>query len=266
LAGLLAALLCFIGLNALLIISKPVKGDRALAFTSLTSSPYLFMEETPAPPAPQELKLSTVSNHLPEAMARVPKSKYKMPVHPPVTVRTLTAPANGNAFMYVNFKQPVIAVAPQLKQYQKDQVKQALDASKKLLEDVQWKAAEKALADVFTQAEKDVLKSQYLKEVEKFDWKKWETRLDLAYNQVDWDRVNSQLGNAMTRIRLDSLQKVYTVTAVQLDKVQKQLSALDMKGIPDTEITIEKVEAKKQQVNRLLNRITAVKAKKIIHL
>jgi hypothetical protein len=67
-------------------------------------------------------------------------------------------------------------------------------------------------------------------------------------------------------IRLDSLQKVYSIASDKLDKVQQQLTENDLAGIPDTDITLKEVEIKKQQLQKLSIHLKAIRNKKIVHL
>ena len=166
-------------------------------------------------------------------------------------------------FVNVNYE-PVEAQT--LKNYQEEQVKQVIETSKKILENAQWKSVEKNIADVLTQKVKDQLHTEYQKELDKFDWKKWEDKLRLAYNNVDWEKINDQLGKAVDRIRLDSLQIVYNNAAAGLALVQQQLSENNLNGIPDTDITLKEVEQKKLEILKTLNNLKALRTKKIIHL
>jgi hypothetical protein len=61
---------------------------------------------------------------------------------------------------------------------------------------------------------------------------KWEDKLRLAYDKLDWDKINNELNVAVNLIRLDSLQKVYSVVAGNLDQVQQQLSTNELKSHP----------------------------------
>ena len=110
------------------------------------------------------------------------------------------------------------------------------------------------------------MKSTYQKELEKLDWNKWEDKLRLAYDKVDWDKINDQLGSAMNQIGLDSLQKVYNEASGKLYFVQQELYKNNLKGIPDTDITLKEIEQKKVEVKKALNSLRALRNKKIIHL
>lgn len=158
------------------------------------------------------------------------------------------------------------AVTPELKEYQEEQVKKAIEDSRKVLENAQWKILESNIADVFTEKEKEELKSAYRDEISKFDWGKWENRLKLAYENVDWDKVNYQLTNAVNQIRIDSLQKVYTNVIVKLNDVKKELALKKMDGIPDSDITLNEVERKKNEALKALNELRLIRNKKVVHL
>lgn len=154
----------------------------------------------------------------------------------------------------------------ELKQYQEEQIKQALEASKRVLENDQWKAVENNIAEVFSQKEKEELKASYQRELNTFDWNKWENRLRTVYDNVNWDKVNNQLSIAINQIKIDSLQNVYANVAVKLSEVQKELAIKKLQGIPDTDISLESIIDKKKMVQQILTELKAVKAKKIVHL
>ncbi|MBK8143055.1 MAG: hypothetical protein IPK57_20170 [Chitinophagaceae bacterium] len=125
---------------------------------------------------------------------------------------------------------------------------------------------EKSIADAFPERENQEIKSVYEKELDKFDWNKWENKLKLAYDNIDWDKVNNQLSNAINQIRVDSLQRVYNDVAVKLNAIEKELSLNKVKSIPDTDISLKTVEEKKTKVQQTLNTLKAIRNKKIVHL
>lgn len=105
--------------------------------------------------------------------------------------------------------------------------------------------------------EKEELKASYFKELEKFDWKQWENKLKIAYNNINWDKVNNELNMAINQIRTDSLHRVYNEASVKLDKVQRQLLENQLKGIPDSDISIETIEEKKQIIRQTIDELKA---------
>ena len=125
---------------------------------------------------------------------------------------------------------------------------------------------EKGLADVFTQKEKEELRSDYQKELNNFDWNKWENKLRIAYDNVDWEKVNYQLATAINQVRLDSLQRVYNNVVVKLNDVEKELTLQQLNGIPDSDISLKDIYNRKQQTQKELNKLRGVRTKKIVHL
>jgi beta-lactamase regulating signal transducer with metallopeptidase domain len=256
-AGILAGFICILGLNSLLITSKPVSGKTSSTFASL-SSPFSFfttsISESAETPVPEEQKSPVITESIREA-AEQPST-----AGPDKSILILPP---GPGVINVNYV-PVEAL--QLKKYEEAQVKAAMDASKKVIENEEWKALEKNIADVFTRKEKEELKATYRKELEKMDWNKWENKLRLAYDKVDWNNVNEQLSKAVNYIRIDSLQKVYNEAICQLDLTKQELCRNHLPGIPDTDITLKTIEETKQQVQKTLNKLKAVRNKKIVHL
>ena len=155
---------------------------------------------------------------------------------------------------------------PELKKYQEEQIEKTMTDSKKILESVQWKEVEKSIADVFNQHEKEQLKVSFEKEMEKIDWNKWETNLKKAYNKIDWEKINNQFSVAINQIRLDSIQLVYNKAISKLEGTRHELSLNNLKGIPDTDISLQEIERKKLEVERALNELKSVRKKKIVHL
>ena len=259
LAGLFAGLLCIISLNVFLSLSKQLNGNRAASFAQL-SLPFNFLTGNSSNEGRE--RPAVVSNQ-PEKIEHEPVQKHQ--TIKTVPLRKLNEIAEQSPAAFANFDLPVMEVTA-LKKYQEQQVKEALEASKKVLTSAQWKEVEKNIAEVFTQKEKDELKSTYQKEINKFDWKQWENKLRVAFDKIDWEKVNYQLSNAVNQVRMDSLQKVYNQAISKLDKVQYELDANSIKGIPDTGITLAEIDQKRKEVQKALSNIKAIRSKKIVHL
>ncbi|MBK5270156.1 MAG: M56 family metallopeptidase, partial [Bacteroidia bacterium] len=273
-AGLLAAALCVIGINALLIISKPSNNkSKDVTFNSISSPLYFFNndynDKVTKPEVVNDNKLSEerlaspIINH--STKNEVVSKVNDKPGAPAAALVNISSPepAPFPDIINVSFK-PVVPV-PQLKNYQEEQVKEAMDASKKVIENIHWKVIEKNIADVLTQNEKELLKLNYQKEANKIDWNKLEDKLRIAYDKIDWNQINDQLNNAVYEIRLDSLQKVFSETASNLDLIERELTTNDQNGIPDTDITLKEVNQKKVEISKTLSTLKALRNKKIIH-
>jgi len=256
LAGLMAGLLCIIAINCLLLMSKSEKGNRGISFTQI--SPALHLVESISPGAPRQVeKIETPSQivNLTEQVGPEETDPNSFANY----ISTVVSPALISASLEEK-------ISPELKKSQEEQVEKTMQESKKILESIQWKAVEKSIADVFNSKEKEDLKANYDKQLEKMDWEKWETNLKLAYDKIDWDNINAQLAYAVNQIRFDSLQVVYNKAISKLDDASKKLSLNDIKGIPDTEISLKAIEKKKADVKKALTELKAVRSKKIVHL
>ena len=269
LAGLFAGLLCFIVINSLLIISKPAKNSMAASSVADMSSPLYFFTESDGDglrqsvQEPEEMHLAAIINHIqPKPVlqenknSQVSNKESESPV-----LAQVSLPASP--FAFANFTQ---TIALELKKYQEEQVKEAVTASKKILEEKQWKDVEKQIADAMSENEKAALKGEYEKELSNVDWNEMQDKLRSSYDQIDWNRVNEDLNKAMVEIRIDSLKKVYSATMNELTTLQKELCENNVKGIPDTDISLKAIEQNKKEIQRAIINLNRAKARKIVHL
>jgi bla regulator protein blaR1 len=254
LAGVAAGLLVILFINALVFPGNNQKnGFKLLAFEQRLAEPAktYINYQNPLAEGYTQIKTPSVSNkQIPPAPALI---------NAPVPVAA-NPPAD---FINVAFDEADI---PELKKYQEEQVKKAIEATKRLLEKAEWEKVENSIAEALSMKEKEELKLSYLKELEKLDWKQWENRLKVAYNSIDWDNVNNQLNTAINQIKTDSLHRVYNEAAVKLNKVQRQLQENHLKGIPDSDISLEEIEQKKKLIQQAQEKLKAVRQKKIVRL
>src|SRR6187551_737101 len=99
-------------------------------------------------------------------------------------------PGTDGSFVpqFINYTAPV---SPELAPDEECKVKEAVDATRKILKESEWKAMEKNYADAFSAAEKTQLKSEYNFEIaDKVNWNKLEDQLRLSYSQINWEDVN----------------------------------------------------------------------------
>ena len=270
-AGLLSAIICILALNLLLLLpGKESSRNKTTAYSEIFS-PFSFItddageqnEEAEAGNKKSALTIFDSKNLAATTDVQSPATPIEPPPNTPLISEQNLQDISSLAYKLAGFEEANI---PVLKKYQEQQVKDALAASKKVLESSQWKLVEKSIADAFSEREKEEIKSVYEKELDKFDWNKWENKLKLAYDNIDWDKVNNQLSNAINQIRVDSLQRVYNDVAVKLNAIEKELSLNKVKSIPDTDISLKTVEEKKTKVQQTLNTLKAIRNKKIVHL
>ena len=280
-AGLFAGLLCVIALNALLILSRPHNQNLSLSVTQFGNPFYFFLgDDADATEKPTQTEI-LVANKSEIVQPIINVARPKEPIHLKETVLTrpgyyhvaslspdvkneMESPTAPPAFMNVGYQAVEI---PQLKQYQEAEVNQALILTKKVLEEKEWEKIDNNIADAMTDAEKEVVKSEYLSEVGKVDWKKVEDQLRISYDKINWDKIGDKLNAAIGDIKLDSMQKVYSNIVVELNKVECLIAKNKVENIlPDTDITLQKVQEKKQQTLNQLSKLRAVRARKIVHL
>ncbi len=153
-----------------------------------------------------------------------------------------------------------------LTKLQEAEVNFALDASKKVLEEVQWKALEKSIADAMTLAEKDQVKAIYDKQMENKDWQKVSEKMKQSYEQIDWPALNADLSKAVAEIRLDSMQHVYQRAISELSSLKAELEKNGQKSIPDTDISDKTLLKKLDELKKASDALRAIRTRKVIEL
>jgi len=264
-SGLISALICIVALNALLIFSKPLSNnaDKNIiadavhpAFALFTSNKSVNTEKRPAAPIKAD-PLVTVKKKKIKA-SQINERPEQMPEE---SIRL-----SANDIPVINVKYLDKPEVPELKAYQSAQIDEALANSKQILQEMQWKAMEKYIADAMTSDEKEQVRETYLNEFSKLDLSKWKEKLSLAYDQIDWDNLNEKIERAAFDIKLDSLKNIYSDLETNLTELHDQLTKANLKGIPDTGITLKMIDEQRAKVQKLLSRITALKTRKIIRL
>ncbi len=277
LAGIVAALFCFISLNALLLLSKPGESNiRPGLLSDLARSPFnlftpgkIVKETTPSGITNTGSLSETVStpviNYSSPLKEVIVKESPAAPLSKKIDgqVEVPLQPISSSPYIYVNAVENII---PELDQEQEEQVKEALTASKKVMAEDQWKAVEKSIADAMTSHEKEQLKEEYKKAMNRLDWEKMEEKLKIAYENIDWRQINTQLGKALVEIKLDSLQQVYTMAVSELSSLEKELAKAEECSIPDTDITLKSVSRQRKEVQKAINTLKSVRNRKVIHL
>lgn len=273
-AGLATTLICILAINLFLLLPGKEGNKNKVNYTAYAgvASPFnnivtddaenTVIENSKELDKPPIATIAATGKSMPEKEILAAPASPKSP-HTSLLNEENVKGISTMAYKLAGFEETEI---PELKKYQEQQVKEALAASKRVLENTQWNVVEKSIADAFSEGEKKELKAVYEKELNKFDWGKWENKLKQAYSNIDWDRVNNQLSNAINQIRIDSLQKVYNDVAIKLNDIQKELNENNISSIPDTDISVKTVEDRKKKVQQTLNTLKAIRNKKIVHL
>lgn len=271
LGGLLAGLICIIGLNAVFFFSSPVIQNEALSFSTFSNPFYQLVtdggsekEYNNTQPLHKTIR-EEVKTEIAATIAKPAKKVCKPadPINVPEQHFVAVAPALQNGLTQVDAREQL---EPALKKYQLDQVKGTVEATKEILEKGQWKQVEKNMADALTHDEKECLKKKYYLNLAKVNWQKLESKLRLSYNNINWDKVNTQLNTAITTIKLDSLSEVYNIALEDLSKAEDWMTENKAVSIPDTDLQLKEVQIQKERVQKQLETIKAIKDRKIIHL
>lgn len=264
-AGLLTILFGVIALNLVLLLPGRSTGSRV--YSTYNSSVYpmdlTFSDNSPLTEVAYTENPVQITNE-------INKTPHTDCAPAPVTTPEPAPPAAprytdlvSQAYRMAGYNEAEI---PELKRYQEAQVKEALEASRRVMEEVQWKEVEKSIADAFSEMEKKEIKEVYERELNKFNWPQLENKLKLAYAQIDWDQVNLQLNTALNQIRIDSLQRVYNDVSIRLNEVKKEMVERKINSIPDTDITLKTIDERKKNLQESLKKLKAIREKKIVSL
>lgn len=265
--GLLAALLCIVAFNSILII-RETKREESYVFNELANPLNLFSGNNGKP----KFNSGPGVNNLPvhsNSMTSLPSSeeKYRLLMQNGDAEQnpTLTARMHNGSIMHAEFD----VVDASLTKEQKEKVKNTVDATKKVLTGLQWLEAENAIGDVLTEKEKLLAKKQYSNEIEKtVNWKNIEQNMKAQYENIDWQKINTNVQNAMISIQLDSLQKTYTLALNELNKLAAEaIVKTEISVCPLPDQSMEKIRQSKEELSRRVNTIKAMRSsKKVVRL
>lgn len=263
LASLVAGLVCLVLVYSLLMAGSPLIGSKADAVMSDVTSPVSFFGENDSRPA-QTLTVATHPRKTIQGSASSAASRAAQPAPSPMEWSQPT-PVNlsSGPLAFASLGQ---TMSLQLKKYQEEQVKNVVNASRRLIAEKQWKNMEIQLADAVTESEKEQLKEQYEEKLARADWDKMQEKLRSSYEQIDWNQLNANLGQAMQELRLDSLQQVYFKAIRSLDQLEKQLKESDLTGIPDTGVSLQSLQENKVQLQRAVIELKKARTKKTVRL
>lgn len=248
----LATLLFVFTVNGFLVVDKSTNHPALPSFTKteITEPVSETVSSITSPGVPQKDKTSRTEETYKEEYA-ISEDFF-----------AVLSPAINSALRPATALEP--AEVPELETLQEEQVKEAMETSKRVIESIEWKAVENQVAEVLTEKEKDDLRALYKKEFEKYNWEKWSDKIRVAYDKVDWDRVSEQLAAAIGAIKADSLQKAYNEALFKIAETRKEISTT-LKDYSDS-LKIVELDAMKLELQRSLEKLKSVKAKKIIHL
>jgi bla regulator protein blaR1 len=264
-AGLLAALFCIVVFNSILIIKDKKQNNNFLFASVDPSNPFNLFDnngDSKFNYTPTDRKISNnnwvaSTRNKTERETRIVRSRDEQE-------QPYVQPSND---FIINVAQDDIDAS--LTKEQKEKVKTTVNATKKVLGDLQWKEVENVIADVLTEKEKTVAKQQYLNELNKtVDWKHVEQNMKAQYQNINWEKVDNKVNNALAALQLDSLQKRYSVVLTQLNKLTtdaQENPELNVCPLPDQ--SIQEIQKTKEELSIRVNTIKALRStKKVVRL
>jgi hypothetical protein len=91
-----------------------------------------------------------------------------------------------------------------------------------------------------------------------------EQNLKANYNQIDLEKINSNLNYALINAQLDSLQHNYSQVLAEISRTNSSKTKPCDMAIPDA--SIEQVQKAKIEVQLKLNQLKKLRIKKIVSL
>jgi bla regulator protein BlaR1 len=290
LAGWMAALLCVVAFNSVLIIreeKRQTTGDTSLAYENL-GNPFNFFRESNGAsdihtitPVPFSGDASTQS--VASTGTSVPVSLHPLSITmAPVSI-TLNPSVRSGSYSILDIAQtdPTDAAAAMsnnpnfvqvsldevdltLSKEQKEQVKATVNNTRRILSS-QWSKVEDEMADAMSREEKAIAHQQYMKELEKINWKNMEGNMKAAYGTIDWNGVNEQINITLNNIQLDSVQRNYTLILAELNKAKEELGKAKVSCMPIPDASIQELQRARDEVNKRLDSVKALR-KKVVKL
>ena len=268
LTGLLAAFFFIVVFNSVLIIKEEKHNNRSLtlAYNDITNPFHYFEQGNEDQPKGKLIEPTTVQYNVALLPTKASEKKtYK------ITSNTTTAPDVNvdnmepvKDVVNVNFDE----VDGSLTEAQKEEVKNTVKDTKKVVGNLQWENIENTIADAMTEEEKGYAKKEYLTQLDKsVNWQNIENNLKSKYQEVDWQKIKSNLNGALTLVQLDSIEKTYTLVLNELNKAKIEAcnkSKISINPLPDQ--SVEAINKSRNEVRKNLKLVQALKTKKVIKL
>jgi bla regulator protein blaR1 len=165
-------------------------------------------------------------------------------------------PAPDPAFRTVAFDE----TTAYLTQDDANKVRTTVDNARKVLE-AQWSTVEKNIPDGLTNNERASARREYLSQVDKINWERFEQNLKAGYEKIDLEKVNCQMAREMAFARMDSLQSVYQQALTELEKlsVSSEKGRITVSPVPD--VSISELTSMRKVLEQKIAEINELKGK-----
>jgi Antirepressor regulating drug resistance, predicted signal transduction N-terminal membrane component len=268
LTGLLAAFFFIVVFNSVLIIKEEKHSNRplSLAYNDITNPFHYFEQSDENQPKEKLAEPGSIPYNLALAPVKVSEKNTSK-----IAANSSTAPDENldnmtplKDVVNVNFDE----VDGSLTDEQKEEVKNTVKDTKKVVGNLQWQNIENTIADAMTEEEKADAKKEYLTQLDKsINWQNIENNLKSKYQEVDWQKIKSNLNGALTLVQLDSIEKTYTLVLNELNKAKTEAcnkSKITINPLPDQ--SVEAINKSRIEISKNLKMVHALKTKKVIKL
>jgi len=222
--GMLAALICIIAFNSVMIIRDDQKPQLLTAYEQLPSAFTYFADngasQSNAAGGKTKQKETdtkcfiTVPDNSEVAPHDLPVESFEQPL--------ADEPVNEDGFIHVAQDD----IDASLSAEEKQNVTTTLNATRKILSSLQWQEVKESIADVMTETEKQRVKKEYQQVYEKsLNLKNLELQLKARYEELNWPQINTNIDIAISKMRLDSIQSVYNLALAEMEKATAELNA-----------------------------------------
>jgi beta-lactamase regulating signal transducer with metallopeptidase domain len=271
---LFLAMFCVLLFNSVLII-KDARTGEAMSYTShvalltpwqLNNNPRT-VETRELIPAIKESEFTAKATYTEDPVTDEVKIEiYDYNAAEPQPVIEKTPAPVANNFIPVNYDN----VDGSLTSEEKEKVKSAVEATKKVAKTIQWKEIEASIGEVMDPREKAIAKQEYLHELEKIAWSNIEQNLKANYDKLDWEAIDASVAKAMSQVQLDSIHTVYKQALTELEKAERNVKAAakaKCANTPMPDASVDQIQQAREALQRNLEEIKSARnPKKVIKL
>ncbi|RYY97965.1 MAG: M56 family metallopeptidase, partial [Chitinophagaceae bacterium] len=240
LLGAFAALMLLFTLNSLIISTRAhLKGEQPFAGAL---QPYSFLSDNGSyVPETSPVAKEQDAPMIAAVKATVPASEVTLAA----TAAEATEPepaepeAEQPSFQLVGFDEADAGLSAE----EKREVKTTVGNARKLLQ-AQWSEVAKNIPDGLTRAELEIARKQYMEQVDQFNWQGMEQKLKAGIDEIDLEKMNSQMTREIALARIDSVQARYESALAQIDRLNLSKAKIAASPLPDASVNdIRKIRA-----------------------
>lgn len=265
LAGIMASLLLVVFINSLLFVSKQKMEPRKDLSLVAFENPFYAADRGDRVLTSPKNKIPATAPIIMMASVQVKKAqKVSLLTNEEVFLKedTFYPSVEAQPFITVAYNEAEAAVSVA----EKVQVSAAVAATKKVLSTNQWKEVEKEIGDGMTAAEKEIAHKEFLQELESLDWKNLENKLKTNYKDINWDKINLSLNEALVAMKLDSLHQTYSNILKELQLVEAKATQECTTVLPLPDASTTEIMFIKEKIQSRIDSINAIRNKKVIAL